>query len=682
MSLGIGIDTGGTYTDAVIYDFETRSVLAKGKAPTTKENLSIGIGQALDALPRELFGGVGLVALSTTLATNACVENKGGRAKLILMGTSDGVLEWLDSKKSYGLNREDILCLDTRCSFDGQVIDEPDWAQILAEHGPWLADASALSVAEFAALRNGAVCEKNARTILEEKLGLPVVTAHELAAGLNLMERGATAQLNARLLPVIAEFMAAVEQAMAERGLDVKAMVVRSDGSLMVDRLSQIRPVETILSGPASSVLGGRGLVDSPDCLIVDMGGTTTDISIVEENLPAMTSSIRIGGWKTQIKGVLIHTFGLGGDSRVLVCEGKVSLDERRVMPLCAAASRWPEIKGQLEALLKRGRTHHQPLYEFLYLLREPAGTGRYTPSELDLIGELRKGPVMLGGNRVDVYNLTCERLETEGVVMRCGLTPTDIMHLRGDFSRFDTEASRLAVRYLLSIHPRYEDDERSLEAFCEEVYDKVCQKLYENIVRIHLGHRYPNLLESGMGEQLDFLISESWTQRHDRKKAPFFAYDFRSAAPLVGIGAPTHIFLPRVAEALGTECLIPEHAEVANAVGAIIADVSARAEVKVQPVWGTFGISDYTVYSELGNESYKTLEEALAAAEKSAIDAASQEARRRGALGELSVKTTVEKQVGYARVGYAKIGENHEGAVSIDLGTRVTATVSGRIEL
>ena len=86
MKIGIGIDTGGTCTDAVVYQFEKREVLAFGKTPTTKDDLSVGIGKALDKLPRELVDQAEIIALSTTLATNACVENKGGRAKLIFFG--------------------------------------------------------------------------------------------------------------------------------------------------------------------------------------------------------------------------------------------------------------------------------------------------------------------------------------------------------------------------------------------------------------------------------------------------------------------------------------------------------------------------------------------------------------------------------------------------------------------
>ncbi len=107
MRLGIGIDTGGTYTDAVIYDFKEKKVLSSAKALTTKENLSIGINGALRALDHSLLVKAEVAALSTTLATNACVEGKGGRAKLIFIGLDGSTLERVGS--SYGLTSLDEL---------------------------------------------------------------------------------------------------------------------------------------------------------------------------------------------------------------------------------------------------------------------------------------------------------------------------------------------------------------------------------------------------------------------------------------------------------------------------------------------------------------------------------------------------------------------------------------------
>ena len=171
MLIGIGIDTGGTYTDAVAYDFEARAVVAKAKARTTREDLSVGIGAALDALPAELVQASRLLSLSTTLATNACVERKGGRAKLVLLGTSRKILEWIDAKNVYGLDAGDVLCLHTHSSFDGTVVDHPDWERVAGEEDAWFADAQALAVAEVNGSRNGGVCEALGQKFLQERYG-------------------------------------------------------------------------------------------------------------------------------------------------------------------------------------------------------------------------------------------------------------------------------------------------------------------------------------------------------------------------------------------------------------------------------------------------------------------------------------------------------------------------------
>lgn len=193
MTIGIGIDTGGTYTDTVIYDFDKKEVLAKGKTLTTRENLETGIGNALDMLPHELAKQAAVLSLSTTLATNACVENKGGRAKAILIGTSDKVLRSIDAETVYGLRPEDVLCLDVYSSLDGRIVNHPDWDLVMEEYDEWFRDAQALSVSAVNAVRNGAVCEKLAKERLTAKYHVPFVMAYELASELNVMERGAPA---------------------------------------------------------------------------------------------------------------------------------------------------------------------------------------------------------------------------------------------------------------------------------------------------------------------------------------------------------------------------------------------------------------------------------------------------------------------------------------------------------
>ena len=482
MAIIIGIDTGGTYTDAVVYDNAERRVIAKGKSPTTHDELSVGIGLALDTLPPELLREAEFVALSTTLATNACVEGKGGRARLLMMGTSRKTLEWVGADKKYGLDYSEVLCVPEHGSSDGSAKDQPDWDQIIGQNDGFFSQAESIGVVELNAMMNGGAYENAAVDALRGKYGLPVVRANDLVRGLNIMERGATALLNARLLPVVDEFVEAVGQAMKTRGLDIPRVIVRSDGSLMAEDFAVDRPVETIMSGPAASVSGCRALTQVKNALIVDMGGTTTDISIMRGGVPQMSEGIHIGGWRTQIRGVYIDTIALGGDTRIWLSDRQLTLDTRRVEPICVAACRWPKIKDDLRELIRRKRVHTLPLHEFLYLSKKPENLDRYTAGEIEVIRALEDGPQIIGGGKLDMYKPDSERLETEGIVMRVGLTPTDIMHIRGDFTAFDAEASRLAARFFLQLLPDLEDRPEDMEPLCDSVYCLVKKKLFESI--------------------------------------------------------------------------------------------------------------------------------------------------------------------------------------------------------
>ncbi len=668
MSYGIGIDTGGTYTDIVIYDYRDKSVIAKGKSLTTKEDLSIGKINALDLLPLDLMHKAKILSLSTTLATNACVEHKGGRAKLILIGTTKKVLEWIDAKSTYGLNYDDVLCIDNPNSFDGRSVNHPDWEEIMKEHADWFNEAQALAVAEVNALRNGAVCEKKAFEEITKVYDVPFIMANEFAQDLNVMERGATALLNARLLPVIEEFMHSVKKALTQKGIDITTMIVRSDGSLMTDVAAHSKPVKTILSGPAASVIGAMGLADCENSLIIDIGGTTTDISIVQEHRPVMTESIEIGGWKTQISGVYIDTFGLGGDSRVYSKDSKLTIDSRRVQPLCVLSAQYPQVVNSLKNLVESERLSLLPLYEFIYLVRKPADMAAYSTHEQEIINRLKDAPIMLGANVFDLYNLKTERLEDEGIVMRAGMIPTDIMHIKGDFTAHDNEASILGARYMLHTLAGYEDTPEDLKRLCDDVYEMVCEKLYVNLVRIMLSHQHKTIFSKTMSEQLDDLIHLIWENR-DNDDYKLLDFKFKTPAKLIGIGAPTHIFLHEVARALGSECVIPPNAEVANAFGAVVADISARSKVEITPTYSGDEVAGFKVYTASGLEVFSKREEAAEFAKDIASKQALSEARSLGAIGEIDVKIESDNKNALSADG-----------VVIDLGETITAVACGRI--
>ncbi len=671
MKIGIGIDTGGTYTDAVIYQFETKQVLSSAKALTTKNDLSVGIVNALKKLDRELLPLAEVAALSTTLATNACVEGKGGRAKLLFLGLDDDTLRRVGGK--YGLDGSDeVHAYPGAGSFDGQVLPSPDWERITAEAKEWLADADGLGIVELYAMNNGAVAEREARERLGALRDLPTVCSSELFSGLNSVQRGSGTLLNAKLVPIIREFMDAVTRAFRELGITAPVVVVRSDGSLMSESFSRLRPVETILCGPAASVLGGVELAGRRDSVIVDMGGTTTDVSLVKAGRPVrVRSGIQIGAWRTFVRGVQIDTFGLGGDSAVRLKGSDFELCTDRVLPLSLLGKEHPEIIPVLQRLLDSKDIHTRPIHEFYTLVRDISDQPGYTAEEKAFCRALKDGPLDIRSAAAavgtDIYWLKVDRLEAEGVVLRSGLTPTDFMHLTGDFDAYDPAAAEIAAYYLLRcMHRKLTDAE--LRKLCAEVYERVKKKLYCSLTRILLMDRYPDLREEGLGPQLEKIIARRWEELKAGRPAPgFFDPDFTTTAALVGIGAPIHIFLPDVARALGAECIIPPNAGVANAVGAVVGNISAEAEVELRPNHTADGIHGYFVCASDRQELIRERPRAAERCRELARELAEEEARKRGVVGDIRI--TVE--------AVDRVSTDSKG-LSIDLGTRFIATAIG----
>ena len=652
----IGIDTGGTYTDAVIVDTAGKKpkVLAKAKSLTTKGDLTRGIGSAIDALPKEQLARVEHAAISTTLATNACVEGKGGRAKLILIGSTDEVLRRIDASGTFGIPYSDVLTLPFKGSYDGSDVVIPDWEELYRNNKPFFDGADSFGIASIYALNNGAIVEKSGAEFLRERFGKIVVEATTVAVEPNVIGRGATALLNARLVPVIGDFLDAIDASFSSRGLDVPISIVRSDGTLMSEELARMRPVETILSGPAASVTGAQVLAGAPESLIVDIGGTTSDISIVHGNRPNRTDGIFIGGWKTQVPGVYIDTIALGGDTVVRYTKNsRLELGTRKVTPLCIAASRWPRIKRALKWYYQTAPVDFYSRYEFLYLMRNPGDLSRFREPDRRLLEILQEGPLLLYDDRAAITGLKLQQLEDEGVVMRCGFTPTDAMHLKGDFDEFDVEASRLGARCLLKTYrgKTASEDEDEIAKLADEVYELAEFRLFEQALGVLSQDMFWPNGTTKLDSQMHELAKRAWDRRHD-DETHAFDVRFSGDTRFIGIGAPTHVFLEEAASALNVAPMMPKHAEVANAIGAAASRVAVETTVRVNPVRESSGVVSY--YQVCGNEKMLTFEEsgkALEAARELAREQAFAEARRRGAMDGLSC-TIKEKRSDYLAMG------------------------------
>ena len=664
MRIGVGIDTGGTYTDAAAYDFDEGRVLCSAKSLTTKNDLTQGILGAIDGLDAEILKKASLISLSTTLATNACVEDRGGNAKLIFFGGEPKVID--ESGGKYGLPPSNqIYIQESFTKFSGGTEREPDWELFCASLEKELEGMDGVGVVEMNATRNGAANEKKAKKIISEKFDIPVVCGHELFSALNSLQRGAGTLLNARLFPVIREFLFSVKKALAARSVDASIVIVRSDGSLMSEGFAFKRPVETLLCGPAASVLGGVKLTKNSDCVVIDMGGTTTDIALVRGGAPVTAQGgVSIGKWKTFVDGLYIKTVGLGGDSAVHYGGSGVYLEDYRVVPLCNAASGFPRVRDNLKkmAALKRNHTHF--LYEHYMLIKEP-GASDYTNEEHRLLAALKSdGPLTLeeaaSAAGKDIYAFNAQRLVKDGTINKCGLTPTDVMHIKNDFNAYDGEASLYAAR--VAAH----NLEISVEEYCERVYVEVRRRMFVNIVKALLENKFPDYMKNGIDREAERFILAAFESAASGNRCPLLSLRINTGFKLIGIGAPIRVFIGEIAEMLGAEFEVPENFEVANALGAIMGSVCAEVSVEIKPIDTVAGVAGYTVYGRNENKIFKKLSDAAEFAERDARDGAEAEAAARGAKGILMVNVSRNDSNAAAK------------DVSIYLGTTVTARAVG----
>lgn len=644
MKYGLGIDTGGTYTDAVIYDFENNTLLATAKSVTVKEDLTIGINSALELLPKDMLGKVKLVSLSTTLATNACVEGKGSRAKLILVGCDSDIVGKYGGE--CGLpDVSEIIFLQGGHNQQGVIVSEPDWDYLRDELDKCVVSTDAFAVVELWGIKNPEF-EKRIKEFVTGKTGKLTICGHELTGEVNSLKRAASALLNAQLIPLVNDFISAVKASMATKGIKAPLVIVRGDGSLMAEEYARQKPVETMISGPAASVAGGIYLTGEKDCIIIDMGGTTSDLAVVEDGRPGLTrEGANIGKWKTGIKSISINTLGLGGDSLIRhTAEGKLAIGPVRAAPLSWLVSRWPHILGQIQSIYESKKMHTISLCEFFYLIKDVSEDPFYNEKERKIVLALKNGPRnivdLFEAAGASLYQNDTARIEKLGIIMRCGLTPTDIMHLTGDFCEWSREAASYGAAIMAH------QLNMSLEELKYEVYENMKENLYLNIVKLLLEKDESHIFNYGISSQLiDLMILSFKKSRafigNSAEKNDFMQCSFSTKAKLVGIGAPIHIFLPDVSRCLNAEYIIPENAGVANAVGAITGNVSVEETVVICPrTVAVIGITGYYCYSSCENKEFLRYQDALTWGKKHAESIACRIAAERGAD---SIETAVE---------------------------------------
>lgn len=610
MALLLGIDTGGTYTDAVLLDDVTGKVIAGAKALTTRADLALGVGAAMDAVLERAAvepASVDMVSLSTTLATNALVEGQGGRVALILAGFDEGDL----SRQGLGeaLAGDPVIALAGGHDHQGRELVPLDLAALDVRLGNLPAGLAGVAVAGQFATRNPGH-EVAIRDLVRARTGLPVTCSHELSAALGGPRRALTAVLNARLIGMIDRLIAACEGHMAARGIRSQLMVVRGDGALISAEVAREKPIETILSGPAASIAGAGWLTGEREAMVSDIGGTTTDICLLRDGRPAIDPrGAQVGRWRTMVEAVAMHTSGLGGDSEVRLREGLAGglvLGPGRLVPISLLARDFPHlIHNTLDLQLARS------------LL--PDGVGRFVvplftslPPGLDeretaVAGRLLSGPVA----EVDVLRNRVEhsalgRLVARGHVLIAGVTPTDASHVLGRQGDWDRAAA-----------------EKALALFARQSRDNG-QRVAENpeglaraIVLQMTVQTAGALLQAAFAEDPQFgdLDAEALA-RHPLAMAALDRHrgavvpSLTLGVPVIGLGAPAHAYYEAVAERLGVRMVLPEHAGIANAIGAVVGQVSMAAEGQVT----SDGPGIFVAHLPDGPERFGTSDAALVA--------------------------------------------------------------------
>ncbi|MDO8586414.1 MAG: hydantoinase/oxoprolinase family protein [Armatimonadota bacterium] len=615
-TIGLGIDAGGTYTDAVLCDMATTRLLAKAKALTTYHNLVEGIREALGRLPRELLARAGVTSLSTTLATNSVVEGRGHKVGLIVLSPWD----WFAKQ----IGHEPCVEIPGATAITGQILQplDEDACREAVEHLVARERCAALVVAGYAMVRNPEQANR-VREIASEMCDVPLVCAHELSRRLNAVRGAQTAVANAKLLPVIRDLIASVRNALEDFGVSGRLMVVKGDGTPVEESVARARPIETVLSGPAASVSGARILTGLEDALVLDIGGTTTDCAIIQNGQVAVSpDGARVGPYVMNVDVADILTVGLGGDSRIdFTRDRKIRIGPVRNIPLAYLAHEHKSVEDFLTAfdVRRHAGAYDASAMDVLVLASDTLPDA--TRSERRLIDLLRGGPIpaTVAAKELKMHDaslLPVSRLEAVGAVKRSALTPTDLLHVTGQFTTWNVDAATRALGIFSTMFGR------SPEEIIELAMRAVTRRLFEEIVRREVSWENHKLHD--LPKSWGFLIDKAFAGEGD-------GLDVRLSIrrPIVAIGAPAEALVSGVGERLGVEIIVPEHADVANAIGAIGSRVVVREEITISPTLdGTFtlhGSGERMLFRELEPATEKAMEISRARALERAVESGAQ---------------------------------------------------------
>ncbi len=636
----IGVDTGGTYTDAAVMDATSNEVLASAKALTTRGDLAVGVCEAIERVLSALSNDtksaasqVKLVSVSTTLATNAVVEGHGSPICVVLVGFDQTMVQRSGLNSAFpGLVVE---CINGGHDHNGGEVaplDKAALADVVNKHAHAV---EAFAIASQFAVRNPAH-ERAAREFITRQTSLPVTISTELASALDAPRRALTAALNARLISRISLLIKAVQQAMTRFGIDAPLMMTKGDGSLARADTVALRPIETVLSGPAASLIGAATLSGLSDFILSDMGGTTTDLGVLKNSRPQVNEhGADVGGWRTMVQAIDVRTLGLGGDSEVTFdMKGMPAIGARRSVPVSLIASRFPAVIQQLESDIsdiESGSMAGQ-----FVMLPLGRGTGDSQPAglskrEQELLANITVEPLPLhklaGGSG---SFRTLEKLARKGHVQLAGFTPSDAAHVLGLQDNWSREAAVLAAQLLVRNVLQKAASDELVTMLSQAVWEETVRLTGRAVLETALGH---HAIEPGQAGGLIDVVCKGEGRRSLARVS------ISPEVPVVAVGGPVKIYYPEVGRRLECEMVFPQSCEVANAVGAATGMIARTVTIEVN---GN-GAGVFRVHGPQNVSQFASAKDAIGEANRIARETAGAQVNAMGG-GQVSFQEDIEK--------------------------------------
>ena len=554
-----------------------------------------------------------MVSVSTTLATNAVVEGHGSSVGVILIGFDAAMVERTGIAKAFPGMPVEVVGGGHDHNGEARVpLDEAALSAALQRMGD---KVDAFAVSSTFAVRNAAH-ELAARERIVAQTGKPVTLSTELSSSLDAPRRALTAALNARLISRVSNLIDAVSRAMAELSIDCPLMIVKGDGTLALAQTVALRPIETVLSGPAASLVGAHWLSGLQSFIMSDMGGTTTDLGILVDGRPRVAQEgAEVGGWRTMVKAIDVRTIGLGGDSEItLAANGLIEVGPQRIVPISLLGQRYPEVLEMLAADLADVEGANSLHGRFVLLPFGAAGavaTTEVTARELEVLQSVQARPLPM---QKVATSLSAQRaiasLKRKGLVQVGGFTPSDAAHVLGLQANWSLGAARLAAQ-LGSRHRdmKFPTPERTAD-FARDVWAETVRLTGRAILETALG------FELGADRLAQAVCAGEGTIGLAR-------VSLMPSVPVVAVGGPVKVYYPEVGRRLGCDMVFPTHCEVANAVGAATGVVAQTVTVRVDGD----GTGIFLVHSTVGTTQFSdptaALQAALALARQAAFDAA-----------------------------------------------------------